>query len=123
MLKTVRFFKINEGPDMGWYADVPNHTLEENMMVCGSDSFLEEVNTVLGGHDEVFITLSDDNSAGRFIARLIRKTHDDCGAEYILTGPLAEQYNAVGFELWICNVTHDVLGEHPESIYNHKISC
>ena len=30
MLKTIRFFKIAEGPQAGWYADVPNHTLEEN---------------------------------------------------------------------------------------------
>lgn len=73
MLKKVRFYKIGEGPDMGWYADVPNHTLEDNQMVCGSDSFLEEVNIILGGRNEVFITLSDDNSAGKFIAKLIRK--------------------------------------------------
>ena len=33
MIKTVRFFKITEGPDKGWYADVPNHTLEDNEMV------------------------------------------------------------------------------------------
>ena len=38
-----------------------------------------------------------------------------------LAGPLAERYGAAGFELWICNVTHDVLGEHPESIYIHEI--
>ena len=38
-----------------------------------------------------------------------------------LAGPLAERYGAAGFELWICNVTHDVLGEHPESIYIHDI--
>ena len=122
MLKKVRFYKIGEGPDMGCYADVPNHTLEDNQMVCGSDSFLEEVNIILGGRNEVFITLSDDNSAGKFIAKLIRKKHDDCGADYFLTGPLAEHFNAVGFELWICNVTHDVLGEHPELIYIHNIS-
>jgi hypothetical protein len=26
-----------------WYADVPNHTLDENEMVCGADSLLEEI--------------------------------------------------------------------------------
>ena len=33
MEKTIRFFKINEGINAGWYADVPGHTLEENQMV------------------------------------------------------------------------------------------
>lgn len=28
MEKTIRFFKINEGINEGWYADVPEHTLE-----------------------------------------------------------------------------------------------
>ena len=41
MQKTVRFFKIGAGQQMGWYADVPNHTLEENEMVSGSDTILE----------------------------------------------------------------------------------
>ena len=97
MLKTIRFFKIAEGPQSGWYADVPNHTLEENQMVSGSDLFLEAVD------------------------KLIMKAHNQHGATYILAGPLAERYCAVGFELWICNVTHDVLGEHPKSIYIHNI--
>ena len=121
MQKTVRFFKISAGPQKGWYADVPNHTLEENEMVSGSDTFLEEVNALKGGRDEVFITVSDDNTAGSFIAKLIMKAHNQWGATYILTGPMAQQYDAVGFELWICNVTHDVLGEHPRSIYIHEI--
>ena len=121
MQKTIRFFKINEGPQAGWYADVPNHTLEDNEMVAGSDQFLEAVNGMLGNGGEVHITVSDDNALGIFLAKLIRKNHDDFGATYIMTGPLAEKYDAVGFELWICNVTHDVLGGHPESIYIHEI--
>ena len=71
MIKTVRFFKIGVGPQAGWYADVPNHTLEENEMVSGSDIFLEEVNTILGKHNEVLITVSEDNATGEFIAKLI----------------------------------------------------
>ena len=121
MIKTVRFFKISEGPQAGWYADIPNHTLVENQMVSGSDSFLEEVNTLLGNAGEVHITVSDDNSGEQFLAKLLMKAHNQWGATYILTGPLADQYDAVGFELWICNVTHDVLGEHPRSIYIHEI--
>jgi len=35
MLKTIRFFKINEGPEAGWYADAPNHTLAEKHDAVG----------------------------------------------------------------------------------------
>lgn len=49
MIKTIRFFRLDNDYKAGWYADVPNHTLAENEMVAG------------------------------------------------------------GYELWICNVTHDVL--------------
>lgn len=121
MLKTIRFFKIAEGPQSGWYADVPNHTLEENQMVYGSDLFLEVVDKLNGARNEVNITVSDNNEPGEFIAKLIMKAHNQHGATYILTGPLAERYGAVGFQLWICNVTHDVLGEHLKSIYIHNI--
>ena len=121
MQKTVRFFKIAEGREAGWYADVPGHTQAENEMVAGSDTFLEEVNALSGGRGEVRITLSDDNAAGNFLAKLNRKNHNQWGATYVLSGPLAERHDAVGFELWICNVTHDVLGEHPRSIYIHDI--
>ena len=122
MMKTIRFFKIAEGPERGWYADVPNHTLSENEMVAGSDAFLEAVDTLKGGNGEVSITVSDNNPCNGFLAKLIRKSHNQWGATYILTGPLAEQYGASGFELWICNVTHDVLGDHPRSIYIHEIN-
>ena len=121
MLKTIRFFKINEGPETGWYADVPNHTLAENEMVAGSDIFLEEVDKMTDCDGEVHITCSDNNEPGSFMAKLLMKNHNQYGATYILTGPLAEKHDAVGYELWICNVTHDVLGEHPRSIYIHEI--
>lgn len=121
MLKTIRFFKINEGPEAGWYADVPNHTLAENEMVAGSDTFLEEVDQMTDKDGEVHITCSDNNEAGCFMAKLLMKNHNQFGATYILTGPIAEKHGAVGYELWICNVTHDVLGEHPRSIYIHEI--
>ena len=121
MLKTIRFFKIHEGPEAGWYADVPNHTLAENEMVAGSDTFLEEVDKMTDNDGEVNITCSDNNAYDCFLAKLLMKNHTQFGATYILTGPMAEKYDAVGYELWICNVTHDVLGEHPKSIYIHDI--
>ena len=74
MEKTIRFFKINEGINAGWYADVPGHTLEENQMVSGSDTFLEEADVLLGGKGEVTIRVSDscDVSAHQFVARQSR---------------------------------------------------
>lgn len=119
MNKTIRFFKISEGNNAGWYADVPGHTLEENEMVSGSDTFLEEVDAMLGGRGEVTIDVSTsmDVSADPFLAKLNMRSHNQWGATYVLGGRMAEQYGATGFELWICNVTHDVLGEHPKAIY------
>lgn len=123
MYKTIRFFKINEGMNTGWYADVPGHTLEENQMVSGSDTFLEEADAILGGKGEVTIRVSDscDVSAPSFMAKLSMVSHNQWGATYSLGGPLAQQHGAEGFRLWICNVTHDVLGEHPKSIYVYEI--
>lgn len=114
MRRTLRFFKLTDPWNEGWYADVPGHTLEENQMVSGSDDFLEEMSQ---GKDEVFISFAEVVEWEPFIAKLIMKQHDSCGATYILTGPLAREYGAEGFEMWICNVTHDVMGEHPRSIY------
>ena len=48
----LRFFK----QDKKWYADVPNHTLEENEMVMGSDAALDLLSD---NKDEIVLTLSD----------------------------------------------------------------
>ena len=48
MEKTIRFFKIDEGINAGWYADVPGHTLEE-------------VDSILGGRGEVAVTVALEN--------------------------------------------------------------
>ena len=74
MLKTIRFLKISGGSQKGWYADVPNHTLEENQMVYGSDLLLEAVDRLNGCRNDVSMTLSDNNQAGEFILKLIMKS-------------------------------------------------
>ena len=121
MLKTIRFFKYGDGQRTGWYADIPNHTLAENQMVAGSDTFLEEVDRLTDNDGEVLLTCSDDNITGTYLAKLEMKNHNQFGATYILSGSMAEKYNAVNFQLWICNVTHDVFVEHPRCIFIHKI--
>ena len=124
MYKTIRFFKINEGINAGWYADVPGHSLEDNQMVAGADDFLEQADGFLGCKGEVTIVVSesfDSASDTPFMAKLLMIDHDEDGASYSFTGPMAEKYDAVGFRMWICNVTHDVLGEHPRCIYIYDI--
>ena len=128
MEKIVRFFK----QDGKWYADVPNHTLEENEMVMGADIALEYL---AEERTELFITLTDEYPGWNVPLELKRKDHDDEGAYYTVSGLLFMDFMITyseksgnmplwgGFkpEVWICNVTHDVFGEHPERIYITKI--
>lgn len=105
------FFK----QDGKWYADVADHTLEDNEMVFGSDTMLE---MLAGGRDSITLQLSDkpdDESETPFLA-LHRKEHDDDGAFYSVE-VLTSLFNGELTDVWICNVTHDVFGEHPENIY------
>ena len=55
----------------------------------------------------------------------------DNGAYYTVSGPLYNLYlNRIGEKqpellantIWICNVTHDVFGEHPNAIYVTNIN-
>lgn len=47
---------------------------------------------------------------------LHQKEHDECGATYRVESQLATSL------VWICNVAHDVLGEHLIRIYINIIS-
>ena len=113
----LRFFKQGDK----WYADVPNHTLEDNEMVYGSDVLLENLSH---GNDEVVLNISLVEVPD-YLLKLDMREHDDDGAYYIVSGPLFNQYvesNTVNYcedynVAWICNVTHDVFGEHPKEIY------
>ena len=124
MEKVVKFFK----QDDKWYADIPNHTLEENEMVMGADIALEYL---AEGRTELFITLADEYHGWNVPFELKRKDHDNEGAYYTVSGLLfmdfieklqnMSLYGRFEPEVWICNVTHDVFGEHPEHIYITKI--
>lgn len=110
-MKTLRFFR----QDNKWYADIPNHTLEENEMVFGSDVMLE---ILASGRESVTLKLSDDfeDDYEKPIMALHRKEHDNDGAFYSVE-VLTTLFTGVLSDIWICNVTHDVFGEHPENIY------
>ena len=124
MEKVIKFFK----QDDKWYADIPNHTLEENEMVMGADIALEYL---AEGRTELFITLADEYPGWNVPLELKRKDHDNEGAYYTVSGllfmdfieklqnmPLWGRFEP---EVWICNVTHDIFGCHPKNIYLLKI--
>ena len=89
-------------------------------MVAGCDVLLDKINILNGGHNDIQIDLSTNNEFGKYEAKLERCSHDDEGASYIISGRLADCFNASGSEVWICNVAHDVFREHPKTIYIHR---
>ena len=115
----LRFFK----QDNKWYADVPNHTLDENEMVA--DTALD---LIADNKDEVILTLSDEDDKHSMLTMTI-KEHDSEGAYYTISGFLYNKFldlfdlesSSVAFditnEVWVCNVTHDVFGNYPNNIY------
>ena len=115
--RDLRFFKLG----CAWYADVRNHTLDENLMVQGADKLIESVS---GGKREVNVSIAWPTYDGNdWLFSLDRIDHNAHGATYSVTPSDAAQAvaSAANFPIvpkaWICNVTHDVLGGHPTSIY------
>ena len=109
----LKFFKHNDR----WYADVPGHTLEENEMVAGADQLLSELCTKCGFNDS--ISLDIDIAPKQPLITLKMIEHDSCGATYSVTSHMKFELDTK--IVWICNVTHDVLGEHPEIIYVNRM--
>jgi len=99
----------------GWYADVPTHTRSENAMVAGA-------NYVLGhlaqGDNTVELRFRTQESATRTspCCTMRRILHDSHGGTYLVSG-----LTAIPFPAWLCCVTHDVTGEHPERIFVHEV--
>lgn len=114
-MKAISFYK----EDKMWYADVPEHTKEENEMVYGADKFLEFLS---GGKDRVTLEVADDiYPKPSFLLQQIH--HDDAGSTYEILpyhhdapGLGYCPQEAAGQKLWLCNVVHTVLGEHPKYI-------
>lgn len=104
MVKEIKFFRLNGR----WYADIQNHTLEDNEMIMGSEVLLEKF---ANGSDEVTVKVSD-KPIPDYLIRMYRTEHDSDGAWYQL---VVMSYESE--QIWICNVTHDVFGEHPEDLY------
>jgi hypothetical protein len=108
----LRFYKKNGR----WFADIPNIPEDLNEMVMNSDTLLEEISL---GKTAVILNIEIDEPE-QYLIKMSIKEHDNEGAWYSLMGPLYNQImtKTIAFnEIWICNVTHEVFGEHPEAIY------
>lgn len=88
MEKTIKFYKENNR----WYADIPNHTQDENEMVMGADYILD---MLAENRYILFITVSDEESPHTLL-HFNMKSHDDAGAYYQVSGIL---YNKFSFML------------------------
>ncbi len=127
MKTKLKFFK----QDGRWYADVPEHSLEDNEMVLGADEMCELLSK---GKDSFEVEMESGfilniDEPKQCLLKLTRLKHDDDGATYSLSGYLFNEImDAVVSEdaapiltVWLCNVTHTVFGEHPEVIWITKI--
>ena len=113
MKRKVSFYKDGNN----WYADVPFIPKANNLMVAGADTFLE---TISDGSDRLTLTIeTNSKKVNSHSFLLTRISHDFWGAEYDVfalgKGEWAEQYPNLP-HLWLCNVTHFVLGRHPKYI-------
>ena len=106
MTTAIQFFK----QDNRWYADVPNRTLEENEMVEGADTLLDFLSD---NHNRLSLLVSTTD-VPEYLLHLTMTEHDKYGATYCMS-------NAPEDTIWLCNVTHDILDEHPEHLFILKI--
>lgn len=93
--------------DDKWYANVPTMPKEENEMVFGADTFLEKVSM---GHKKVLICFSDVGDEIEAMYRFNLIEHDEYGGTY-------QNVDNKDEKIWLCNVTHEVCGEHPGEIF------
>ena len=111
----IRFYK----EDGSWYADVEEHTKEENLMVAGADVFLEHIS---GNKDEITLRVTDLIHP-KPVFLFHRISHNGYGATYEILESHPESFGLKGCveragtnKLRLGNVVHTVLGEHPEYI-------
>ena len=103
--------------DGKWYADVKQHTKEDNEMIDGSDEFLELLAINYARNpNRVIMSLSLKYPRNpKFL--LTRISHDDDGATYRIRSINKQIDGNYDEECWLCNVVHTVFGEHPATIF------
>lgn len=97
--------------DNKWYVVFPEYegNFEDLEMVEGSDKLLDWLTL-----DGLYVTLEvflEEPTIGEYFT-LHLKSHDDNGAYYDVVD--CDKYQG---NIWLCNVTHEFFGEHPEKIY------
>lgn len=103
--------------DRGWAAEVPSHTRSENAMVAGADIVIERMSQGDNTVDVKFRTIESE-TLGKPLVTLTRFMHrNGYGAEYWVRGA-----TALPFPAYLCDVTHDITGEHPERLLVYAVS-
>ena len=106
MQKEIRFFR----QDNKWYADIPEHSLEESEMVAGADVALEIISMY---RNEITLSITTDNP-DKFLMHLVKDKEDELGCTYkIVKSSVEFPWDPV----WLCGVTLDVFGNFPKDIY------
>lgn len=113
MTNIVRFYKKNGK----WYADVPNHTLEECEMVYGTDVFF---NFHTNRDDtELIVEFSDKEPSFKSVAilNLVGSYGEDGGAMYEVYDDSPYPTEDEPYKLSICTVALDFFKKFPDTIY------
>lgn len=97
-------------PDGKWFVIMPEYQgLHDDLeMVDGADKLLDALT-----EDNLYVNLEVTTKPEYFICSTLKLiSHDECGATYdVLDCPWFEG------TIWLCNVVHEIFGEHPEEIF------
>ena len=108
MVKKLKFVKLAGC----WFVILPDYKgkVEDLEMVCGADVLIE---TLSKGEPIVKVLVSDEQLFSEDNYELNLKEVDNYGGTYKL---IPED---IGKEIWLCNVTKEVLGNFPGTIFFH----
>ena len=101
----------------GWYADVPGHTRDENELVGDTAEALDVILNNRKGRWRFKIYVGTKKSPEDFLMHLTLIKHDQFGGTYKIVSRKGSKNGMLGFNVWLCNVTHDALGGHPKDFY------
>lgn len=106
---------VKDKTDKLWRVKLPFFTRHQRLMVCGADLFLEHIDKATDNDGTVTIDFSTKKS-NDYLIRLDLIDHDMIGGTYAIKKENRTDI-PLNSRLWLCNVTHFVLGHHPEKIY------
>lgn len=94
-----------------WYVIFPEYDgpSEDLEMVENADNMLEALTS-----DGLYVTLevNDEEPPHNKYFTLEMEAHDPAGAHYNVCN--CDRFSGI---IWLCNVTHEFFGEHPEKIF------